>query len=389
MNQKKVTLLYILLHVVFWCTYAIAWSYTAVYLKACGYDNTIVGLVTGIGAVISVLLQPVLASMTQRFGWLNNRTNILLLKGCSLVFTFIIMLKLPGVYTIAVMFTMIAAIDASIPSILSSLAMDYVNSGQYINYGLARGCGSIAYAMICFVLGYVVEGFGTDCLMVLYLMMGLVTMAVTAVFPFDKEMKQKKEEKRERKKDSVLKRYAFLPYFLIASVLLFMGHNMSNVFLVNIIERAGGSSANLGLALAIAAGVELPVMVLFVRLSQKIKVEKLLVISAVFFTIKSLCTLFAVSMWMIYVVQFLQFGAFALFTPASVYFINKAMNHKDCGLGQALLGSCSLGLGGTLGNVLGGLVLDLAGVDAMIWCMVVLSAVGVLFMWIAEEKVRS
>ena len=86
---------------------------------------------------------------------------------------------------------------------------------------------------------------------------------------------------------------------------------------------------------------------------------------------------------MIYIVQFLQFGAFALYTPASVYFINKAMDEKDSGVGQALLGSCSLGLGGALGNVLGGFVVEQSGVSGMIVCAVILAVVGFFCMLIS------
>lgn len=385
--KKKISYMYVLMHVVFWCTYAITWSYTAVYLKSCGYDNSVVGLVTGIGAVISVILQPVLASVSISWKQMHTRNLMMILKVCSLVFTVLMMMKLPGIYTVAVLFTGLAAIDASIPSMLSSLAMDCVNSGKYVNYGLARGCGSIAYAVFSLFLGYATEWFGTGCLLVLYVITGIVTVVMMGCFPY--HMAEKKEEKKTKSDSpsviSVFFRYPFLKYFLLASVLLFMGHNMLNVFLLNIIERAGGTSSNLGIALAISACVELPVMVCFVKLSEKISVEKLLVISAFFFTIKSIFTFFAVNMGFVYIVQFMQFGAFALFTPASVYFINKAMHHQDGGLGQALLGSCSLGLGGTLGNVFGGLILDHAGLGQMIICAAVLSAAGVVFMTVSSR----
>lgn len=50
----------------------------------------------------------------------------------------------------------------------------------------------------------------------------------------------------------------------------------------------------------------------FVKLSQKIKTEKLLIISAVFFLIKSAVALVAGSVSMVYLAQFLQFGGFAI-----------------------------------------------------------------------------
>lgn len=387
-GNMQVTMIYMLIHGIFWCSYAIAWSYTAVYLKSCGYDNLVVGLVTGIGAVISVVLQPLLAELTRRYKKCNTKRTIIAVKLIAVVFTIGIMCKLPGKATIAVLFTTLTAIDASIPSMLSSMAMDYMNSGKYINYGLARGTGSIAYAVFSLFLGYAVGWWGEGSLMLLYITANAVTIGSIMAFPNPKNESEsskklnaaQKAEKHKDKKQSIIVKYPFLAWFLMSSVLLFMGHNMINVFLLNIIQRAGGNSENLGIALAVSAVVELPVMAMFIRIAHKIKVNKLLVISAFFFTLKGTATIFTVSIGAVYAVQIMQFGAFALYTPASVYFINEALQEKDRGLGQALLGSFTLGLGGALGNVLGGIIVQFSGLNGMLISVAVLSLIGLSFM---------
>lgn len=40
---------------------------------------------------------------------------------------------------------------------------------------------------------------------------------------------------------------------------------------------------------------------------------------------------------MVYLAQFLQFGGFALFTPASVYFINMALEEEDRNAGLEVM----------------------------------------------------
>lgn len=397
--MKKLSFYYVLVHVLFWCTYTISWSYTAVYLKSCGYNNEIVGFVTGIGAVVSVLLQPILASATARSRWLNNKSNIILLKCISLVVVVLMAGRVPGIYTAAVLFTILVAIDASIPSILSCAAMDCINAGKNLNYGMARGTGSIAFALFSALLGYLVNDFGEECLIFLYgiISVGMILVVVlfqacdkregTSGLP-DRETGAVSETAGNHMLKSLAelwRKYRYLKYFLLSAVFLFMSHNMLNVFLLMIIERVGGNSEQLGIALAIAAAVELPVMTYFVKLSGKISTDKLLVISAFFFTVKSLLTLFAGNMAMVFLAQFFQFGAFALFTPASVYFINKTMDTKDCGVGQALLGACSLGLGGTFGNVLGGILLEKFGPDSMILGASALAGVGFCFMLMSRR----
>lgn len=388
---KKITWYYYLIHILFWCGYAIIWSFTSVYLKACGYNSQIIGLVTGVGAMISVLLQPVLAALVEKSLHMNNSKNVVVLQLLTLGMAAMMLLKLPGIYTVAVLFMMVAALEASLPSILSSIAMEGVNAGIPINYGIARGLGAASFSISSLFYGYAVNFWGENCLMIFYTIICVLVILSVILFRqcYKQEISTEKsciEEKKQKTADfSLLKKYSFLKYFLLSSVFLFMSHNIVCVFLPQIIEHAGGDSSKLGIAIFIAAGVEFPVMSYFVRLSKKIAVDKLLVISAVFFGIKSAIALFAGNVGLVYLAQFSQFGGFALFTPASVYFINMALKEEDGNVGQALLGACTIGLGGTFGNVLGGMILERAGLFAMVLVSTVFCAVGILLMLVCRN----
>lgn len=423
-NKAKIT--YMLSQAVFWCTYGISWSYTASFLSSKGYSSFIIGLVTGIGAVISVILQPVIADVTRRFNVLCTKRNIIILKTLSLAASAFIMLNPPGAYTTAVLFTVLTAIDASVPSMLSTLAMDYINGGNQLNFGLARGCGSISYATFTLILGYVVQYLGADILMAMYIILGIINIITVVSFPSgnseehfadnnkDKNKKQISDnnignnEKQisadnqdkhknqisvnnpESNKDrNILRKYPFLIFFLTACVLLYIAHNIFNVFLLNIVQRAGGDNTNLGIALAISAFVELPAMAAIVKIAKKISIEKVILISSISFTLKAAACVFAVSIPAVYAVSAMQMIAFALFTPGSVYFINKYMQPHDSAIGQALIGSCTLGLGGTLGNIIGGLVIDIAGLTPTLIFAAILSACGTVVMFIAMKIIKT
>ena len=392
--RKKITWFYYLIHILFWCGYAIIWSFTSVYLKACGYNSQIIGLVTGVGAMISVLLQPVLASLVEKSPRMNNSKNVVVLQLLALGMAAMMMLKLPGIYTVAVLFMMVAALEASLPSILSSIAMECVNEGLSINYGIARGLGAASFSVSSLFYGYAVSFWGENCLMMLYIIICLLVVLSVILFRqcYKKEMPIRKICKEEKKQKiagfSLLKKYSFLKYFLISAVFLFMSHNIVCVFLPQIIENAGGDSSKLGIAIFIAAGVEFPVMSYFVRLSKKIAIDRLLVWSAIFFAIKSTIAMFAGNVALVYLAQFSQFGGFALFTPASVYFINMALKEEDRNVGQALLGACTIGLGGTFGNVIGGMILERAGLFAMVTVSTVFCIVGILLMIVCRSSYK-
>lgn len=381
-TQRHLTFPYAMVQALFWCTYAISWSYTAVLLGACGYDSRVTGLVTGIGAVISVALQPLMASLAIKLQFLNTKRNVIMLKLISIAAAMIMMSNIPGVYTVAVMFTVLTAIDASIPSMLNNIAMEETNSGRKLDFGIARGTGSIAYAVFSYIIGIIVQEYGSRCLIWMYIILGIMVTAAVMVLPESKDTGSNiiVSEKHNAGIVEVLRKYKFLPKFLLASVLLFMGHNMQNVFLPDIVAAAGGDNSNLGAAICLSAVAELPVMLLFSTISSRVRVSRLLVMSSVFFTIKCILAMLSVNVLMLEAVQLLQAGAFAIYTPASIFYINERMDGTDSGLGQALTGACTLGFGGMLGNIIGGYVLQMAGIRAMLMTASVFSILGIIFM---------
>lgn len=129
-------------------------------------------------------------------------------------------------------------------------------------------------------------------------------------------------------------------------------------------------------------------MAYFNRLAGRIDVRKLLVFSGVCFLLKSMLTWLSGNLAIIYLAQVIQIGAFGLFTPASVHFINVYMKREDSGIGQALLGAFSLGLGGAVGNVIGGFVIERFGVTEMLVVTVFLSAIGLFFIAVSAKKCR-
>ena len=385
MNNKKRQLNYIIMHMLFWCGYVVTWSYTAVYLEYYGFDNAVVGMVTGVGAILSVILQPLLALAVQKADAVTTKKNIIVLKMAAIAFAVVMWLEPSGKWVIAVLFMVIAAIDAAIPSMLSSLAMEQMNAGRKINYGLARGCGSIVFALFSLILGYVIPFMEVKWLVLIYAGFSLFVILSCLTFS-DTRVNGDTDALEPTSAKGLLKKYPFLLPFLLGTVLLFMGHNMINIFLLRIIQRAGGSSENLGVALAIAAILELPVMGAFDRISQKVSINKILIIAASSFVIKCVLTYLSKSLILVYAAQTLQLLAFGLYTPASVYFINKSMDREDSGVGQALLGAFSLGLGGAIGNILGGFVIERAQVSGMLAFSVLLSIVGWCFILVCVKK---
>lgn len=77
MSRKFVLNLdYALIQGFYWMFYVVAGIYVSVYMLGKGYSNTAIGIVIAVGNIMSVLLQAVMADITDRNEKVNNITVI-------------------------------------------------------------------------------------------------------------------------------------------------------------------------------------------------------------------------------------------------------------------------------------------------------------------------
>ncbi|MEZ4709587.1 MAG: hypothetical protein R3A44_20420 [Caldilineaceae bacterium] len=104
------------------------------------------------------------------------------------------------------------------------------------------------------------------------------------------------------------------------------------------------------------------------------------------FVLKALLTLLAPTIGWFYVAQSLQFFAFAMFTPAAVFYVNQVIPGADKVKGQAGM-AMALVIIGMVGNFLGGFMLDSSGgVSFMLTVGLAVSAVGLVLVWWLTES---
>ena len=121
------------------------------------------------------------------------------------------------------------------------------------------------------------------------------------------------------------------------------------------------------------------------RKLRKFRCDLLLKTAGIFFTIKALGTLLAPGIPVFYGVQIFQMLGWGLMTAASVYYVNALMEPEDAIKGQAYF-TMAYTLGSVLGSFLGGTLIDLAGVHAMLFFSIVSAFIGALIVLIFAER---
>lgn len=395
------TIKYSLLQGSFWMSFCVVYTYASVFLLFKGYSNFQIGIIIAIAGMISVILQPVVAGLADRGNKITIRTLIMLLTGIVLGCGGI--LSVTGLYFLwySLFYGILLATHQMITPLINAVGMECINRGISVNFGLARGIGSMAYAFMSFLAGNLIEHFSAGAIPILILGCYIFILVAAWQFRFhleegrsknniqSEEEKSKnnliRQERNEKKAFFVSHKKFFL--LLIGVVLLFITHNMLNNYLFQIMVFHNGGSREMGIAAGIAAALELPVMAVFSVVVRKISSGNLLKISGIFFTVKAFLMFTAPGTVGIYLAQVVQMLGFALFIPASVYYANSHMPKEDRAKGQAFMTAANTA-GGVFGSLLGGFLLDKKGVPFMILISVLISAVGTVFALVFAESGR-
>lgn len=377
----------IVLQSVYWIAFCSIYSYAAVFLLGLSFSSSSIGVLIAGASLLAVILQPAMGHWVDKgvkhrgYSRLKNISlGIVLITGVSCLGLAVLKSFMP--LMVMLYFIGLTGIIVLQP-FFSALILRQGENGQKVNFGVARAFGSFSYAIGSVIIGLVIEALSPGILPLISTILVVALFVVVVRFPEGKSPIEKAHQPEVNKSlgFSFIHQYPGFLIMLIGLAFVFIFHTMSGVFLVNIIEANGGTESQLGFALMLMAVVEIPVMVGSNKLMGKFGMKKLFAVAMFFYVIRSLALLLAHDMLGIYIAQLLQAFSFALYIPISVAFISTWMAAGDQIKGQTMIVSATT-LGGVVGSIFGGILIDGFGVRAMLLAGTLSATIGAgLVIW--------
>lgn len=385
-------------------------EFASVYLLAHHFTNMQIGVILALANIISAVVQPVAAAFIDRGKGLTNRNVSVFCTAVMVLLSFMLLKLTDARAVIFVVYILIYMIQMLYQPLIIAMSFEYRSYGCPINFGLARGIGSAGFAVYSVILGRIMEKTGISVIQIadMLVLFVLILFLVSFRAPENGAIREAGQQKQDgRQQDgrqpgsqpqnsarqdaegrqlSFLKQYPGFFAFLLATVCFFFLHSMSNDYLMQIIKPIGGGTKDLGYVVSLAAMLELPTMAFFLKLAERIDCGTLLKISGVFFLLKGILLFAANDMMGVYLSSILQIGSYAMFIPASAYYVHKIMSEHDQVKGQAFINS-AITLGGVFSNLICGYILDRSGARAMIGAAVLVCMAGVLIGIVSIRKV--
>lgn len=407
MSRKAVLNLdYALMQSTYWMFYAVAGIFVSVYMLGKGYSNTAIGLVIAVGNIAAVIVQSIIADITDRFDRISNITVIKTMTVVLFMLTAAVLLTGSRSAGLTAAYTALIVVHTALHPFINSLSFTLGESGIYVSFGIGRSMGSLSAAVLGLVMGYMVTALGVDVIPFSGLMILIAMEAVIIITGrhYKKQtdlqkmifLEKKAEEDRTEHTEPEDTDISFIRFikdnirFVVMSVgvaALFFGNVILENFTIQIVENIGGNTEQMGIVIFVMSILEMPAMIFFDRLKRRFSYIFLLRIAAVFFAVKITMMYLARSMMLIYIAQINQILGYGLLFPAMVGFIGHVMTKGEAVRGQALF-TTAITSGNVLGCIAGGRILDIMSVNSLLLISSAVTVLGTIIVWIMVRTIR-
>ena len=349
-------------------------GYANVAMGLRGMDSFQVGIAFSGGAVMAILFQMITAFFMDRYPAVSPKRTITVMSAVTIVMAFMLNKRELSISTVLILYMTAIGAEISLDTVIYTMAMELMNCGEQLNFGLCRGIGSISYAVIMVVSGYFLSWIGYQNLMMVFIVLQIFFIAM--VLQIDSPRMGKQENYSKSGYIAFLNQNRIISVFLIGITLLSMCSVIIENFQINILRELGSDERMMGISRGLSALIEFPVMCSFFFLRKKLNIRQILIIAMTVCCIRSGIYAFAESVSGVLIAQGVQGMAFALYNLSSACFVNELISLEDVAKGQAVIGIATRGVGGIMANVLGGYLIARTDVQVALNLCFILTLIG-------------
>lgn len=367
--QNRLTLKFSAVQSLYWIGCCVVFSFLTPYFQSLGYNAFMIGVLSMVMSLSSTIAQPLWGIYCDRSGRLKQ--VFLVSVAVSVPFAFLLIAAGKSFVLLCISIFMLSSTFLSMPSLIDAWIMKLGNLGQRVNYSLARGFGSLFFAIVAIVFGSVLDRTG---MWIISPAFGAAAAALIAAALFIKAPDAEAHHGSgnfpfRQSLSGLLKNRKFIN-LIISVTILFAGTSAIDMTFYPVLMRElGGGNTELGIGFFLMAFSEVPVMFFYSRLARRLQERQMICISLLFYVCKCLLIASAPSVTMLVLAQGLQMFSFGLLLPAVVNYINKIIESSSMVTAQVVFSSATYGIGTIIGSLAGGAIAEALGVRPMMFIL--------------------
>lgn len=338
-------------YIVYFSAIGAAFPYLPVYYHDLGLGFDAIGLVAALQAATQLVTAPIWGGLADRFP--HSRLTLPAAALFAAVGAAVLLLAtdvLGPILGAVVGGVLLFAGLAGIGPVLDARSLELLGSDRH-RYGQVRAWGSVAFVVSATIVGVLLDRNGPRSIFAIYLPALLLTALVTAFLP----------RKGTSRSPSILRGARSvlgspgLALFLGGVFLVWTSLTALNAFYSIQVVALGGGNTLVGLAWAVGATVEVPIMFGYARLGRRFGNEPIMIVGAFSFALRALLASLAVDPAALVYISVLEGFSFACFFVGGVTYIAGLAPASLSGTAQGLFAAVA-GLATIVGSSLGGVI---------------------------------
>lgn len=339
----------------YYITNSVFQSYMSLYYKDLNLNDTQIGLINAMIAMVSVFAM-------QFWGKMGDRTksrNRLLFFMCLASSAIMLCVRAVSVFwVLLVMITLFASFYTSLQPMGDSIVLESLDRAKR-PFGPVRMAGGLSFAVVAMLFGNILDVIGDTAAIVYAVAILCIVMAFTALYLPPVAGAQKKGDKKNMlalfKSRDLLIIFAFMVPLQITYGYFYA------FFSPHFMSLPNATSGLLGWCYFISATSEVPFLLNADRLFKKFGAGRLMCISAFTLTLRWLLVGTATNVYVAMASQLLHFWGFIVITVTTSKYIQATVPEELKASGQLLLSVFGFGVARVIGYFGGGVLSDMFG----------------------------
>ncbi|WP_338543536.1 MFS transporter [Paenibacillus tundrae] len=348
-------------------------------LVAQGFSSKETGFIMAFGTLISIILQPIWGIMVDKFKKTRFVLVLSLLVPALLAYFYNI-----EVYIILILiYTLCTIFQVTQIPVADSYAVTAAKAAN-TSYGMIRLFGSLGTGLGGSAAGIYLSQFSIHMLWLPFLVFNVLSAILASTLPRQTSISSSSVTFSVGLA-RLLRNRTFL-LFLIGCFLVNQTLTAFNSFFVISFQMAGGSVAMTGTALLLASITNVPSMLAAAFILRKWGHERTMLLAAGAYMLRwGIQWLWPTPEVMIGI-QVLHGLSFGFFYIAAVEYVASVTGREMQATGQSLFNMVFAGLGGIVGNMLNGYLLDLGGPSLMYLACTISAALGAFILFFVSRQ---
>ncbi len=373
----------------FGATMACFFPFVVVFMLDRNADNSTIGLVLTITAVVTIFSQILWGIISDKIGSIKKVFVTCLVISIA---GMLLLTQCREIVSLAIVIVFVTFFASPLSPLLDSWTVQHVRNISKLSYGSVRLWNSIGYAVCVFLMGKLEAIASINIIMVIYCATALIT-AIAALYlhkPVSGADVHSLARLANIRDVNILFRNFQYVTILIIGVLVYVSITPIQSYLPLLMSHVGGNNELYGLACAVSAISEVPLFYFSNRLLQKFSPRKLLCAAIMFYAIRLMLLSLATTPAIIIIVQILQALTYGLFLVGSIYYIDSLAPSTHKATALSLSTAVYSGTGAILGNFFTVRLIDKMGIPQTFGAGAVLCAATlVLFIVLLSVKKKS